>query len=188
MPAITAPRKPLSDGVVSMRLWRPDDAVAVTAACQDAEIPRWTHVPAPYSETDASEWLGGRAECWAQGAEANFAVVSANGGELLASAGLTEIEWDDQVGEIGYWVAAPSRRQGAARRAVKLLCAWAFHDVGLHRLTIITDVENAGSQAVAVSCGFTRVGVLLSSMVIKGRRRDMVVFSLLRSDPAALDL
>ena len=35
---------------------------------------------------------------------------------------------------------------------------------------------------------FTREGVLRSSMVIKGRRRDMVVFSLLRSDPAALDL
>jgi RimJ/RimL family protein N-acetyltransferase len=188
MPAITAPRKPLSDGVVSMRLWRPDDAVAVTAACQDAEISRWTNVPAPYSETDASEWLGGRAECWAQGAEANFAVVSANGGELLASAGLVEIEWDDQVGEIGYWVAAPSRRQGVARRAVRLLCAWAFHDIGLYRLEIIAEVQNAASQAVAVSCGFTREGVLRSRFVVKGRRRDMVLFSLLRSDPAALDL
>jgi RimJ/RimL family protein N-acetyltransferase len=41
---------------------------------------------------------------------------------------------------------------------------------------------------VAASSGFTREGVLRSSMVIKGRRRDMVVFSLLRSDPAALDL
>ncbi len=188
MPAITPPRKPLGDGVVSMRLWRPDDAVAVTAVCQDPEIPRWTHVPAPYSETDASEWLGGRAECWAQGTEANFAVVSANGGELLASAGLVEIEWDDQVGEIGYWVAAPSRRQGVARRAVRLLCAWAFHDIGLYRLEIIAEVQNAASQAVAVSCGFTREGVLRSRFVVKGRRRDMVLFSLLRSDPAALDL
>jgi RimJ/RimL family protein N-acetyltransferase len=188
MPAITPPSKPLSDGVVSMRLWRPDDAVAVTAACQDAEISRWTHIPAPYDEADAREWLGGRAECWEQGREANFAVVGATNGELLASAGLVEIEWDDQVGEIGYWVAAPSRRQGVARRAVRLLCAWAFHDVGLYRLQITADVQNAASQAVAASCGFIREGVLRSNVLLKGRRRDTVVFSLLRSDPAATAL
>ena len=188
MPAITPPSKPLSDGVVSMRVWRPDDAVAVTAACQDPEISRWTHIPAPYDEADAREWLGGRTECWEQGREANFAVVGANGGELLASAGLIEIAWDDLVGEIGYWVAAPSRRQGVARRAVKLLCAWAYHDVGLYRLQVTADAQNMASQAVAASCGFTREGVLRSTMVIKGRRRDTALFSLLRSDPAALDL
>jgi len=188
MPAIAPPSQPLSDGVVSMRLWRPDDAVAVTAACQDPEIPRWTRVPAPYAEADAHEWLAGDAERWAQGTEANFAVVSATSGELPASVGLVKVVWDDLVGEIGYWVAAPSRCQGVARRAVTLFCAWAFRDVGLYRLEIVPDVENAGSQAVAASCGFTREGVLRSNILLKGRRRDTALFSLLRDDPAATAL
>ena len=121
MPAITPPSKPLSDGVVSLRLWRPDDAGAVTAACQDPEYPRWTHIPAPYSEADANEWLAGRAECWAQGTEANFAVVGATSGELLASVGLVDFEWDDHRAEIGYWVASRARRGSSAPRRMPAL-------------------------------------------------------------------
>jgi hypothetical protein len=39
-------------GVV-LRPWRLDDAPAVTAACQDAEIERWlAFVPQPYTEEE----------------------------------------------------------------------------------------------------------------------------------------
>ena len=75
-----------------------------------------------------------------------------------------------------------------ARRAVRLVCVWAFGDVGLYRLEITADVLNVASQAVAASCGFTREGVLRANIVIKGRRRDTVLFSLLRNDPAAAAL
>src|SRR5690242_19366507 len=47
----------LSDGVVTLRPRRLEDADAVTAACQDPEIPRWTTVPSPYTREHAMEYL-----------------------------------------------------------------------------------------------------------------------------------
>ena len=140
MPAITPPSKPLSDGVVSLRLWRPDDAVAVTAACQDPEIPRWTRIPAPYGEADAHEWLAGRAECWAQGTEANFAVVERD----QRRAARLRRPRRGRVGRPGrrdrlLGGARPSRRQ--AWRGAPYACSapGLFAMLGLYRLEITAD-------------------------------------------------
>jgi hypothetical protein len=42
------PQPTLAGRRVRLRPWRPDDAGAVFAACQDEEIQRWTEVPVPY--------------------------------------------------------------------------------------------------------------------------------------------
>src|SRR6476646_5750644 len=115
MPPIVLPDPPLSDGVITLRAFTADDIPAITAACQDPEIARWTAmVPSPYTEEDARGWLG-----------CPFAVVDAGTGELLASAGFHQIEWDDRSLDVGYWTAPWARRRGVATRAVRLLSGWA---------------------------------------------------------------
>jgi RimJ/RimL family protein N-acetyltransferase len=47
----------LRDGDLVLRPKRPDDLDAVTAACQDPEIPRWTFVPSPYTRADAEAYF-----------------------------------------------------------------------------------------------------------------------------------
>ena len=142
MAKLTPPPEPLSDGVVSLRPWRLADASAVAAACQDPEIQRWTRVPSPYSDADACEWLESQPRRWLNGESAEFAVVDAVSGDVLACVGLVDIEWDDRRAEIGYWVVAGARRRGVARRAVLLLCDWAFREVDLIRLEILAEAEN----------------------------------------------
>jgi RimJ/RimL family protein N-acetyltransferase len=180
--------EPLGDGVVTLRRFTDGDVSALTACLQDPEIPRWTRVPAPYAEQDAREYLVGGEEAWQAGEEACLAIVEAGSGELLGSIGLVYIEWEDERAEIGYWVAAPARRTGVATRAVRLLARWAFVELGLFRLEILPDVENEASLAVARACGFREEGILRANTLIKGRRGDNVVFSLLASDPPALEL
>ena len=51
------PDPPLSDGVVTLRAKARADVDALTAACQDPEIPRWTRVPVPYRRADALGWI-----------------------------------------------------------------------------------------------------------------------------------
>lgn len=46
-PTLTGPR-------VRLRPWWDDDVDAVFAACQDAEIQRWTEVPVPYRREHAA--------------------------------------------------------------------------------------------------------------------------------------
>jgi RimJ/RimL family protein N-acetyltransferase len=52
----------LRDGDLVLRPKRPDDLDAVTAACQDPEIPRWTFVPSPYTRADAEAFLARSAD------------------------------------------------------------------------------------------------------------------------------
>jgi len=179
---------PLSDGVVALRRFTEDDIPTLAACLQDPEIPRWTRVPTPYAEQDAREYLAGGEEAWQAGEEAGLAIVEARSGELVGAVGLVYIEWEDERAEIGYWVAARARRAGVATRAVRLLARWAFAELGLFRLEILPDAENQASLAVARACGFREEGVLRANTLIKGRRGDNVVFSLLASDPAALEL
>ena len=53
----------------------------------------------------------------------------------------------------------------------------------LERLEAIVDVENPGSQRVLEKAGFQREGVLRKYMLLKGKTRDLVMFSLLSFDP-----
>jgi RimJ/RimL family protein N-acetyltransferase len=83
-------------------------------------------------------------------------------------------------GRIGYWVAAPSRGAGVCTRALRLLSRWAFDDLELRRLELITDPDNVASQRVAEKVGYRREGVMRSHLLHPdGRLRDSVMFSLL---------
>ena len=52
----------LRDDDLVLRPKRPDDADAITAACQDPEIARWTFVPSPYTRADAEHFIAISAE------------------------------------------------------------------------------------------------------------------------------
>lgn len=141
----------LSDGVVTLRPRRLEDADAVTAACQDPEIPRWTLVPSPYTREHAVEWLS-----HADPDTASFFAVDADD-RLLGSFSVMEIDRARGYGEIGYWVAAEARGRGVATRAVALLRDWAA-SVGLRVLEILPEPANVGSCRVAERAGFTLTG------------------------------
>jgi RimJ/RimL family protein N-acetyltransferase len=141
----------LSDGVVTLRPRRLEDAGAVTAACQDPEIPRWTTVPSPYTREHAVEWLSQR-----EPDMAHFFAVDAED-RLLGSFSVMEIDAERGYGEIGYWVAAAARRRGVATRAVTLLRDWAV-SLGLRELEIIPDPANTASCRVAERAGFEPTG------------------------------
>jgi RimJ/RimL family protein N-acetyltransferase len=179
---IEFPVEGLSDGSVRLRVIAEADLPAIVAACQDPEIPRWTRVPDSYGNSDARDWLDAQRQLRDAGAELHLVVVDARDDELLGSIGLVAIDWKDRRGSIGYWIASEARGRGVATRAVRLLAAWAFDELGLGRVEIKSHPDNAASHRVAERVGFTREGMLRSHALIKGRRRDMVVFSLLPGD------
>ena len=53
----------------------------------------------------------------------------------------------------------------------------------LERLEARVLVENVGSQRVLEKAGFQREGVLRKYMTLKGKIRDLMMFSLLSADP-----
>ena len=168
----------LRDDAIVLRPWHVEDAPAVEAACQDPEIPHWIpFVPRPYTREDAETYLQA---CIESGAERHaFAIVDAATGELLGSIDMG-VNAHDYRGHIGYWIAAPARGRGVCTRALLRISRWAFAELELQRLELITDSENVASQRVAEKVGYRREGVLRAHLRHPdGRIRDSVMFSLL---------
>lgn len=178
------PDPPLADEVLVLRPPSPVDVPAIAAACADPEIARWTMVPTPYTRAHARRFVAQAGRWWQTGRTgAVFAIVERASGQLVGMIGLEPAE--PGLAEVGYWIAPGARRRGHATRALRLVAGWAFEDPGLVRLELHTLLGNEASGAVAAKAGFTREGVARRGLVFRGERRDGVVFSLVRGDPAA---
>ncbi len=154
------------------------DALAVEAACQDPEIPRWIPcVPRPYTREHAESYLEA---CIESGSERHaLAIVSAPTDDLLGSIDMG-VNAHDYRGHIGYWIVASARGRGVCTCALRLFSRWALDELALQRLELITDPDNLASQRVAEKVGFRREGVLRAHLRHPdGRIRDSVMFSLL---------
>ena len=172
-PTLTGPR-------VRLRPWRAGDVDAVFAACQDAEIQRWTQVPVPYAPEDAEGFVRDIApDTWARGGGL-FAVEPRDGGPLVGSIGLFPPH--EGYAEAGYWTAPGHRGRGLTAEALRVLTAWAFDDVGLRRVELVVDPLNAGSRGVAERAGFRPEGIVRQRFLHRGQPSDVVLYALLPTD------
>ena len=175
----------INTGRMHLRPFRPSDAPAVHAACQDPEIQRWTTVPSPYRATDARAFVEDFCPSeWASGRGAVFAIVEDHTGDLLGSIGLSGLDRIDGVAEIGFWTVPAARGRGVMVEAVGVVCRWAFADLGRERIEWQAGVGNIASRRVAERAGFTIEGVLRARLVLGGQRLDAWVGGLLRTDIA----
>jgi RimJ/RimL family protein N-acetyltransferase len=162
----------LRDGPLTLRPWREEDVPAIHAACQDPEILRWLPlIPRPYTLAHARAFVAG--------ADGPYAFAIEDGGRVVGSIAL-RVDEANAIGNLGYWCAPDARGRGVVTRALRRLCRYGFEDLGLGRLELVADPDNAASQRVAEKAGFRREGVLRSHLLHPdGRRRDSVMFSLL---------
>ncbi|KGN56965.1 uncharacterized protein LOC101205310 [Cucumis sativus] len=86
-------------------------------------------------------------------------------------------------GELGYVLGSKFWGKGIVTAAVKLVMERIFVEwPELERLEALVDVENFASQRVMEKAGFQREGVLRKYGVLKGKVRDYVMFSFLKTD------
>lgn len=172
-PCVPLPEPWLEDGRLVVRPFGPDDAPAVQAACDDPEIAHWIgQLPAPYTLADAEDFVAGSRRSLTAGERARLAVGDCASGELLGSVSL-DLRRERQAGEVGYWVKREVRRRGVALAAAHLVVRWAFEELRLERLEILTYPGNTASQALAEKLGFRREGLLRGYVAAEpGKDRD----------------
>jgi len=157
---VTEPREPqptLTDGVVTLRPWRPDDAGPVHGACQDPEIARFVPIPQPYTPDDGRRFVTHVAEESITGPSAHFAIVDPSTDALFGA--MSRHGPDGHRAAFGYWLAREARGRGIATRALRLLVDWTVATTDAIRLELYTDVANDRSGRVALRAGFESEGI-----------------------------
>jgi RimJ/RimL family protein N-acetyltransferase len=189
-PPPIVPPDPWHVGDLTLRLPSEADDNAIVAACQDADIRRFTRVPAPYTYEDARAFVALAHAGADDGTALHLVVVERSAGTVLAAVGLM-IDWRDGGGEVGYWATPQARGHGVVTTAAGALCRYGFEQLGLPRLWLQAAASNAASNAVARRLGFAHEGTLRSAGIdgdagdLAAPRVDMHVYGLLAGEFSA---
>jgi RimJ/RimL family protein N-acetyltransferase len=90
---------------------------------------------------------------------------------------LRAIDTEQGRAECAYWIRPEVRGNALAGRALSALTAWAFDEVGFHRLFLVHSTVNEASCRVASKAGFVPEGVERSSVLHSDGWHDMHVHS-----------
>ncbi len=151
----------VSDGVVTVRRYRPDDVDALAAAVTASlpELREWMPWAAvePISRPERIALVDGFIEAW--GDDHTVVVCdAADERELLGGAGLHR-----RIGpggwEIGYWVRSDRTGAGIATAAARLLTTAAFEHLRADHVEIHHDAGNRRSVLVPRRLGFELVAI-----------------------------
>lgn len=158
------------------------DVDAITAACQDPEIPRWTTVPSPYTRQDAEGFVELVAQWWDDGSQAVWGIRHDD--RLIGTIGLHHIVPHPVGGhaELGYWMSADVRGRGFLVEAGRAVLDWGFQELGLVRIRWQAVVGNIPSARTARALGFRYEGMMRQGLTSQRGRDDGWVAGLLAED------
>ncbi len=180
MSGIPFPDPSLSDGVVALRGWRPEDAPVVAAWGRDEAVVRWTGVPADYSEEAAVAWAAQTEAARKEGRLLWLAIVDAASERVIGACDLRRPDPEDPaLCEMGYLLAEDARGRGLTTRAIALLVDWGFRTLRMERIQAMTHPDNPASANVLKRLGFHHEGTLRAYRAGNRAREDRIVYSLL---------
>ena len=91
-------------------------------------------------------------------------------------------EDDGRQIELGITLAPSHQRRGYATESLASVIDYAFTRLEKHRITAVTDAENAAAAALFHRLGFRREGHFIENVWFKGRWGSEFAFALLRTE------
>lgn len=191
-----APLPALDTDRLVLRPFDAQDATTVERLLADPEIALGTlTIPHPYPAGSAGPWIATHPESWQAGRSGTWAITlrvgDANGtsgnasgvaaGALVGAISL-RLTRAHRRAELGYWVSRAEWGRGYATEAVRRLLAFAFDELGLHRVEAHHFVENPASGRVMARAGMRTEGTRRGAVVRDGVPRDVIEYAILRTD------
>jgi ribosomal-protein-alanine N-acetyltransferase len=141
-----------------LREFTVEDAPVVQRLVGEWEVARtmW-HIPHPYEDGWAEEWIDSCRPAFEAGERVSFAAVLREGGTLVGSIAL-HLNARDDNGEIGYWIGRPYWGQGYATEAAREVVRYGFEELRLHRVHANHLDSNPASGKVLQKVGMSREG------------------------------
>lgn len=158
------------------------DARALYPLSHDEHVgPTWVEMKVGPFADDAA-FAAHVAELVGDPKRAFFAVVDPTG-TVLGWLCLMEARPTHGTVELGYVLfTPPMQRTVLSTEALYLILRHVFDDLGYRRLEWTCTAENSRSRATADRLGFVYEGTMRQQLVLKGRRRDICMYSMLASE------
>lgn len=159
---------------------RDRDVDAIHAACQDADVQRFTTVPSPYLRENAETFVDQVARRWDEGVEATWAIRLDD-----ALAGMIGLYLRaNDTAELGFWMTREHRGRGLLTEAARAVVGWGFAPDALAaaRIEWRAVVGNLASARAARSLGFRYEGTLRHALANSFGRDDAWIAGLLPDD------
>jgi RimJ/RimL family protein N-acetyltransferase len=157
------------------------DQVTVVEHLKEKEIyDRTLRIPYPYTEADFQAWLKIAAEATQQQGRPVHWAIRTRGDYPIGGCGLQFQPGHGHRAEIGYWLAKPCWGRGIMTAVVGRVCACAFEEFGLVKVTAQVYSANAASARVLEKCGFGQEGYLRKHAFKEGKYVDVRAFALLK--------
>lgn len=167
---------------VLLRPMMREDGAAIVEAASDGRLWElfYTHVP---SSDEIETWLDTAMAQKAYGRSMPYVVIDRRDGRLVGSTRYLRMNQPALRLEIGATFYAQSVQRTPINSECKLLLLTrAFEEMGCQCVQIRTDYFNFASQRAIERLGAKRDGVLRNHAFMRGRMRDIVVYSILATE------
>lgn len=168
-------------------------AAVVLAPIEEADLAKvnaWQNDPeirdlimgfrGPVRLETTAEWVRNIAE---QNLKSRVVFAIRAAGAIRGVVQLHSIDWVQRTATLGIYVGEPGDRgAGLGEAAVALLLDYAFNGLDLHRVALEVIASNARARRLYERMGFVREGSLREAYQRGGRREDIELFALLKSE------
>jgi RimJ/RimL family protein N-acetyltransferase len=170
-----------TEGEVTLRTWRKEDAAMLVRLGDDRDI--WLNLrerfPHPFTEPAAQLWLADRA---AEPSPATSLAILSRG-ELAGGVRFQRRELMHRMcADLSYWVGRPYWNKGIASSAVEAATEYGFDTLGLERVQAFVFDPNPASTHILEKAGFQLEGRLRRYVLRDDRSGDALLYARLRGD------
>jgi RimJ/RimL family protein N-acetyltransferase len=175
LPTLDAPR-------VRLRWLTFDDVPALFDLFSDPEVTRYWSRPEWTDLGSARALVEEIHACFARRELFQWGIVLREDDRVIGTCTLGHLDATHRRAELGYALARAAWGKGFAREAIHRVIAFAFDELGLHRIEADVDPRNARSIASLEGAGFRREGYLRERWHVNGEICDGLMYGLLRHE------
>lgn len=168
---------------IMLREYRREDLPHITAWVNDGQTTKYlSHIFTwPQTVKNSDDFLESRLHGGSR--EAGFVIADRQTQAYMGQADLFDINWIDRGATVGIVIGgAENRGRGVGREALRLLCDYAFLQLGLERVELQVYAGNHRAIRCYEQAGFVREGVKRGARFVDGAFMDVILMSVLRSE------
>lgn len=106
-----------------------------------------------------------------------WAIVNAESNLFYGAVGLNNLSQTHKKAEIGFWLLPAYWGNGIMKKAVALVCNYAFAKLNLHRMEALVETENTNSKKILNKLNFNYEGTMVDCEIKNGNFISLEIYA-----------